>query len=106
MTTLRPASTESAVSPVAEPEALYQLVKRSDINPADVEDASTLAVEVTVMWERSVLHVAHLDDARGFSLVDHAAQDDASRFIVDAAMIGGSEAHVIVRDASATRFRG
>ncbi len=104
MTTLRPASTESAVSPVAEPEALYQLVKRSDINPADVEDASTLAVEVTVMWERSVLHVAHLDDARGFSLVDHAAQDDASRFIVDAAMIGGSEAHVIVRDASATRF--
>lgn len=105
MTTLSPASNEFAVSAIAsESEALYQIVKRSDMNPADVEDATSLSLEVTVMWERSVLHVAHLDETHGFSLADHADAEDSSRFVVDAAVIGGSEARVVVRDAGATRF--
>lgn len=49
-------------------EALYQLVKRAEINPHDVEDVSSLAVEVTVLWQRSVLHVAHLQPGQSFTL--------------------------------------
>ncbi len=105
MTTLSPTPNQFAVSAlVADSDAHYQLVKRGEINPADVEDASTLSVEVTVMWERSVLHVAHLDAAQGFSLVDRATPDDASRFVIDAAVIGGPEARVVARESDATRF--
>ncbi len=106
MTTPRPAQPELATTiPAADADAVYQLVKRSEINPSEVEDASALSVEVTVLWERAVLHVAHLDDAQGFSLAERAEPGDPTRFVVDGAALGGVEARVVARDAGgAARF--
>ncbi len=47
---------------------IYQLIKRTDINPSDVEDVGSHAVEVTVQWKGAVLHVAHLDGTKNFVL--------------------------------------
>ncbi len=49
-------------------EEIFQLVKRGDIDPHEVEDASSQTIEVSVLWERAILHVAHLENGRSFVL--------------------------------------
>ncbi len=71
MTTLRTVTPATSVA-APETDVLYQLVKRADINPMEVEDLTRSAIEVTVLWNRSALHVAHLDDDRGFALTSVA----------------------------------
>jgi hypothetical protein len=93
----------SPVSPV-EADAHYQLVKRNDIDVNEVEDHTTSTVEVTVLWERSVLHVSHLRDTQSFSLTDQDTLNDGTRFVVDGAILGASEAQVVARDAHGIRF--
>jgi TonB family protein len=51
-----------------EGEEIYQLIKRGEINPHEVEEVGTHAVEVSVMWKSSILHVAHLRDSQNFVL--------------------------------------
>ena len=38
----------------------------------EVEDLARTAIEVTVLWNRTALHVAHLDDDHGFALTSVA----------------------------------
>ena len=71
MTTPRTVSPAPAAAS-SENEVLYQLVKRAEINPMEVEDVARTAVEVTVLWNRTALHVAHLDDDHGFALTSVA----------------------------------
>lgn len=61
-------NTPRASIPSNETDTLYQLVKRAEINPHEVEDASRHALEITVLWNRSVLHVAHLSPGQDFIL--------------------------------------
>ena len=53
-------------------EEIFQLVKRGDINPNEVEEVGSHAIEVSVLWERSILHVTHLDGDRSFVLATSA----------------------------------
>lgn len=71
-------------------EPSWQLVKRVEINPHEVEDASAQAVEVSVLWQRSVLHVTHLDEGASFTFTAQATKDP-SRFVVDAEALGQDE---------------
>ncbi|MEZ4395195.1 MAG: hypothetical protein R3A48_29290, partial [Polyangiales bacterium] len=54
--------------PTPDEGALYQLIKRADINAAEVEDLTSTAVEVSVLWKSSILHVAHLAPGQSFTL--------------------------------------
>ncbi|MEZ4408917.1 MAG: TonB family protein [Polyangiales bacterium] len=47
---------------------IYQLIKRGEINPHEVEEVGSQTVEVNVMWKSSILHVAHLTDSNNFLL--------------------------------------
>lgn len=49
-------------------EEIFQLIKRGDINPHDVEEVGSQAVEVSILWKNSILHVAHLDGTKDFLL--------------------------------------
>ncbi len=49
-------------------EEIFQLIKRGDINPHDVEEVGSQAVEVSILWKSSILHVAHLDGSKNFVL--------------------------------------
>jgi len=98
MTTLRPVTPAPTVAN-AEHEVVYQLVKRAEINPMEVEDHARAAIEVTVLWNRSALHVAHLEDDRGFALssVAPSLPSPATRMLPalglgSAAMLGGAVA--------------
>ncbi len=68
-------TTQRHATPAPHPsdlDAVYQLVKRADIDPSEVEDAARSAVEVTVLWNRAALHVAHLGEGAGFTLTSRA----------------------------------
>ncbi len=65
---------QTAINAPIDGEEIYQLVKRSDINPHEVEDAATQQIEVSVLWERSILHVAHLENGRSFVLASGASR--------------------------------
>jgi len=52
-------------------EEIYQLIKRGEINPHEVEEVGGHAVEVLVLWKSSILHVAHLDNTKNFVLTSH-----------------------------------
>lgn len=106
MSSTRSSSNDSARVPSNDQEPVYALVKRTEMNPADVEDAGAAAAEVTVLWERAVLHVAHLSSDGAFALTSETAtpRDDGNRFVVDRAMLGRPEAPVVVRDAAGIRF--
>jgi hypothetical protein len=99
MSTLRIVTPAATTTVAAEHEVLYQLVKRAEINPMEVEDLTRTAIEVTVLWNRSALHVAHLDDDRGFALtsIAPALPSPAKRMLPalgvgGAAMLGGAVA--------------
>jgi TonB family protein len=49
-------------------EEIFQLVKRGEINPHEVEESGTHQIEVSVLWDRAILHVAHLEGNRSFVL--------------------------------------
>lgn len=107
MTSERPSrSLVSTVSMTSDDPSVYQLIKRNDINLVEVEDANARAVEVSVLWQVAILHVAHLDATQGFSLSSEALKgDDTTHFVVDSAMIGGlPAARIITQEAGETRF--
>lgn len=58
-------------APGLDGDELYQLIKRGEINPHEVEDVGSHAVEVQVMWKSSILHVAHLGNSSNFTLTSH-----------------------------------
>lgn len=72
MSTTRSHSSESVCVPAVDQEPLYALVKRTEMNFAEVEDAASHSVEVTVLWDRAVLHVAHLTASETFALTSEA----------------------------------
>ncbi|MFO0601960.1 MAG: AgmX/PglI C-terminal domain-containing protein [Polyangiales bacterium] len=104
MSSTHSASNDFACAPSNDQEPVYALVKRAEMNPADVEDAGSPAVEVTVLWERSILHVTHLGAADAFTLSSEGRLDDAGRFVVDRAALGRDEAPVVLRDNAEARF--
>ncbi|MFO0603089.1 MAG: AgmX/PglI C-terminal domain-containing protein [Polyangiales bacterium] len=66
-------------------EEIYQLIKRSDVSPHEVEDVGAQAVEVSVLWKTSILHVAHIDNAKNFTLTARDVKP-----AVDSKVLGGS----------------
>jgi TonB family protein len=61
-------------TPAVDGEELYQLIKRGEINPHEVEEVGAHAVEVSILWKSSILHVAHLDNSKNFVLTAREAQ--------------------------------
>jgi hypothetical protein len=72
-------------APAVDGEEIYQLIKRSDISPHEVEEVGGQAVEVQVLWKTSILHVAHIDNSKNFSLTARDVKPSA-----DSKVMGGS----------------
>lgn len=80
-----------------EGEEIYQLIKRGDINPHEVEEVGSHAVEVSVLWKSSILHVAHLDGTCDFVLTTQ----DPPKAPAGQAMMGGLAAGTALISAGA-----
>ena len=77
------ASSEGAPSH-AEGDEIFQLIKRGEINPHEVEEVGTQAVEVSVLWKSSILHVAHLRDSQSFTLTSHTVSESPATKVTGA----------------------
>lgn len=108
----RPAT--APVTPVASPRAvvaadtaepMFQLVKRADLSPAEVEDLAARALEVTVLWQGAVLQVSHLQEGEDFALSSEASDLRATgRFVVDAARLDAPRVTLVQRGPEGARF--
>ena len=63
------AAAPPATAGTVDGEEIYQLIKRGDVNPHEVEEVGSQAVEVSILWKNAILHVAHLDGSKDFALV-------------------------------------
>jgi TonB family protein len=79
-------------------EEIFQLIKRGDINPHDVEEVGSQAVEVSILWKNSILHVAHLDGSKDFVLASERPKPGPA----GAAMAAGIGLGALVMIAGAT----
>src|SRR5439155_22626135 len=78
-------------APGIEGEELYQLIKRGDINPHEVEEVGSHAVEVSMLWKSSILHVAHLDGEKNFVLTAQQPRIAPTGLVTGAAWgVGGT----------------
>jgi hypothetical protein len=75
----------SATASAIDGEEIYQLIKRSDVSPHEVEDVGSQVVEVSVLWKTSILHVAHIDNSRNFTLTARDVKPS-----LDSKVLGGS----------------
>lgn len=91
-------------TPSIDREELFQLVKRSDMDAAEVEHSDRAVIELSVLWQTSILRVAHLDANMGFTVACDG-EDSESRMVLDESMMPANcrELAIIERDG-ATRF--
>ncbi len=91
--TAAPAMAAFGMTPTAsavDGEEIYQLIKRGEINPHEVEEVGGHAVEVSVLWKSSILHVAHLDNSKNFVLTAHDPKPSPdSKVLAGSLAVGG-----------------
>lgn len=91
-------------TPSIDREELFQLVKRSDMDAAEVEHSDRAVIELSVLWQTSILRVAHLDANTGFTVACDG-EDSESRMVLDESMMPANcrQLAILERDGS-TRF--
>jgi TonB family protein len=89
----------------ADREELFQLVKRSDVDPKEVETSDSSVVELSILWQTSILRVAHISQGATF-LVSTTGTDSDSRMVLDESMLSAtsSEMPVVRFDAQGMTF--
>lgn len=81
----------------ADHEALFQLVKRSSVDPQEVEVTDSSVVELSILWQTSILRVVHLNKGSSFAVATDGTDSD-SRMVLDESMLpANSNAMSIVR---------
>jgi TonB family protein len=73
-------------SPVIDRAELFQLVKRADLDVAQVERADRTVIELSVLWQTSILRVAHLGVAQGFTFASDGEERE-DRMVLDESMM-------------------
>lgn len=75
----------------------YSIVKSGpDVPSEEVEIAGSSAIEVTVMWGDSVLHVGHLPRERGFSVGETENKAKKADFFLPEEKLGTSELSIVL----------
>lgn len=92
----------ASCSPSIDRNEFFQLVKHSDMNTAEVENAERSVIEVSVLWQTSILRVVHLDGSKCF-VVASDGEDREDRMVLDESMLPSntSELSIVTRSNGA-----
>lgn len=75
----------------------YAMVKSGpDVNPDEVELPNVAAVEVLVLWGRSVLHVEHLSPGKSFYVGEETAKGGSCDYFIPAEKLGTTRMALVV----------
>jgi len=82
------------------PLTTYTLVKNGpDVNPRDVENPNTTAVEVVILWGDLVLHVAHVLPPKGFVVGESACKERACDFLIPEEVLGVTRMALVLENS-------
>ncbi|MDP3279073.1 MAG: AgmX/PglI C-terminal domain-containing protein [Deltaproteobacteria bacterium] len=67
-------------------DAVFQLVKRGDIDATEVERSDRSVTELSILWQTAILRVVHLSATESFSLSSEGLESDRC-MVVDGSML-------------------
>jgi hypothetical protein len=71
--------------------------------PDEAEIAGETALEVVILWDQTVLHVAHLSPPRAFYVGERSTKDGACDFVVPMEMLGTARAPIVLANDEWTK---
>ncbi len=81
-----PVAINSDKTLAADCDALFQLVKRTTVEPQDVDTTDSSVIELSILWQTSILRVVHLSKGSSFSVGSEGTDSD-HRMILDESML-------------------
>ncbi len=78
----------------------YQMIKAAPPVPSDEVESAATSVEVMVLWDQSVLHVAHLTPPRSFYVGEEEGRSIGCDYFVPAEKLGTTRAPIVLADAN------
>ena len=96
---------DPAIVPAGKPEHTgYVMVKSAPALAADeCEIEDSLALEVTILWGDSVIHVAHLSPPRSFYVGEDSRPGATTDFLIPAEKLGTGRAPLVLVEAGTVR---
>jgi hypothetical protein len=76
----------------------YTLVKNGPDVPADEVEVPTASIEIMILWDQSVLHVAHLTPPRSFYVGEQAPKGSTCDYFVPSEKLGTTRAPIVLAD--------
>ena len=76
----------------------YTLVKSGPDVPPDEVESATQSIEVMIMWDQSVLHVAHLTPPRSFYVGEEEGKNFRCDYFIPAEKLGTTRAPIVLAD--------
>jgi len=76
----------------------YQLVKSGPDVPAEEVEAPSASVEVMILWDQMVLHVAHLTPPRSFYVGEEQSKNVTCDYYVPSEKLGAARAPIVLAD--------
>jgi len=75
----------------------YELVKHGpSVDASEVEDAAAAAMEVSILWGDTVLHVAHLSPPRAFHVGEEQGKHIGCDFLLPSEKLGATRAPLVL----------
>jgi hypothetical protein len=78
----------------------YQMIKAAPPVPSEEVESAATSVEVMVLWDQSILHVAHLTPPRSFYVGEEEGRNVGCDYFVPAEKLGTTRAPIVLADAS------
>ncbi|MBK6513779.1 MAG: FHA domain-containing protein [Polyangiaceae bacterium] len=74
----------------------YQMIKGGPPVPTEEVESAAQSVEVMVLWDQSILHVAHLTPPRNFYVGEEAGRNVGCDYFVPAEKLGTTRAPIVL----------
>ncbi|WP_437681265.1 AgmX/PglI C-terminal domain-containing protein [Sorangium sp. So ce131] len=78
----------------------YTLVKNGPDVPADETEVPAASVEIMILWDAAVLHVAHLTPPRSFYVGEEEGKNFKCDFFIPSEKLGTTRAPIVLADRS------
>ncbi|AUX41931.1 phosphopeptide-binding protein [Sorangium cellulosum] len=78
----------------------YTLVKNGPDVPADEIEVQAASVEIMILWDAAVLHVAHLTPPRSFYVGEEEGKNFKCDFFIPSEKLGTTRAPIVLADRS------
>lgn len=95
-----PAPVDDVPADAPEGSYTYSMMKAGPPVPPEEVETAGMSVEVMVLWDQSILHVAHLTPPRSFYVGEEAGRNVGCDYFVPAEKLGTTRAPIVLANSS------